>query len=214
VLDHAFVQKGEALDDAEAVLLVHDDEAELVELDVFLEEGVGADDDVGEAGGELRFDELFAFGPDAADEAVGADAEGLQELLEDVVVLLGEDLGGDEEGDLVAAADGGVDGGGGDDGFAGADVSLEEAVHGSGEVHIRVDLGEGPVLGGGEGEGEGAAELGEVVGFEGVGDAGEGVGEGLFAEGEGALEAEELIEDEAAAGGFEGLGGVWEVGLA
>jgi hypothetical protein len=48
-----------------------------------------------------------------------------------------------------------VDGGGGDDGFAGADVALEEAVHGGGLVEVLDDFLEGGLLVGGEGEGEG-----------------------------------------------------------
>ena len=44
--------EGEALVDAEAVLLVDHDQPEVAEVDAGLEDGVGADDEVDVAGGE------------------------------------------------------------------------------------------------------------------------------------------------------------------
>ena len=48
-----FLSEHRPLADAEAVLLVHDDEREIVEIYAFLYEGVCPDDDVGLAGGYL-----------------------------------------------------------------------------------------------------------------------------------------------------------------
>ena len=46
--------QGVALLDAEAVLLVDDDQPEVGELDALLQQGVRADDDAGPAVGDLR----------------------------------------------------------------------------------------------------------------------------------------------------------------
>ena len=51
-----------ALGDAEAVLLVDDAEGEGVELGVVGEQGVGADDEVEVAGGDLGFEGGFVLG--------------------------------------------------------------------------------------------------------------------------------------------------------
>ena len=52
--DCALAAQGVALLDAEAVLLVDDDEAEVGELDVLLEQRVGADDDAGLAADDVE----------------------------------------------------------------------------------------------------------------------------------------------------------------
>lgn len=54
---------------------------------------------------------------------------------------------------MVAGEMGGVHGDGGDDGFAAADVALEEAVHGFGFGGVLENFVYGLALGGGEGEG-------------------------------------------------------------
>ena len=59
---------------------------------------------------------------------------------EGVVVLLGEDGGGHEDGDLIAVLDGFEGGAHGDFGFAVADVAAEEAVHRPGRVHVLLDF--------------------------------------------------------------------------
>ena len=50
----ALAAQGVALLDAEAVLLVDDDQAEVVELHLVLDQGVGADDDAGLAGDQVE----------------------------------------------------------------------------------------------------------------------------------------------------------------
>jgi hypothetical protein len=91
--------------DAEPLLLVDDDQAELLEGDVLLDDPVGPDQDVdGPGGGPLQDVADLGLGAEAAD---GLDGEG--ELGhprgEAPVVLLGEDGRGHEDGDLLAGVD-------------------------------------------------------------------------------------------------------------
>ena len=62
-----------ALFDAEAVLLVDDDESEVAEGDVVLDEGVGADEDVYLAVGELLFEFFLGGGAEGAGEELHID---------------------------------------------------------------------------------------------------------------------------------------------
>ena len=125
----ALLAEVHALADAEAVLLVDDGEAEVGEGDVLLEEGVGADDDRGLAGGEGRELGRALAALVAAGQEVEADAGGLGEGREGEEVLAGEDLGRGHHRRLAAGLDGGEHGEEGDQGLAGADVALQQAVH-------------------------------------------------------------------------------------
>ena len=79
--------------DAEALLLVDDDEAELPELDALGEDRVGADDDVDLAGLEALPGRLRLRGRDQPGEAADLDREALEALLEGVEMLAGEQGG-------------------------------------------------------------------------------------------------------------------------
>ncbi len=201
--------------DAEAVLLVDDDEAEVVEVDFFFDEGVGADGEVDFAAGDAVAGFALGAGVERAGEegdavgAVGAGGPGFaEELAGGEKVLGGEDFGGGHEGDLEAVFDSDERGLEGDDGFAGAYVALEETAHGLGAAHVGDDFAEDALLGRGGLEGEDLFE-----GFADLGAGGEGgavaVAEAATFELEAELEVEELFEDEAAVGG--GAGGL-EVG--
>ena len=76
--------------DAEAVFFVDDGEAEATEVDIFLEEGVGADDDVGFAAFEAGEDGAAFFVGDEAGEEVDAGGEAGEAVGEGAVVLFGE----------------------------------------------------------------------------------------------------------------------------
>ena len=162
----AFGAEAVALFDAEAVLFVDDDESEVIEFDGVLDEGVGADDDVGVAGDDGKEGVVFLSGGHVAGE--GGDGEvdaGVgEEFGEAVSVLVGEDGGGGEEGALFAVFDGLEHGYEGDDGFAGADFALEEALHGVGGVEVGGDGVDDGLLAGGEGVGEVVDEGFAVVG--------------------------------------------------
>src|SRR5271169_4897655 len=73
-------------------------------------------------------------------------------------MLYGENFGGRHESSLRAVFDGDDRGLQGDDGFAAADVALEEAVPGGGLFEVGGDFGEDALLCGGGFEGEDALE--------------------------------------------------------
>ena len=74
------------------------------------------------------------------------------------MVLLGEHLGRRHQRALVPALHGGQQRGDGDDGLARADVALQQPVHRVGGGEVGVDLGDHPLLGGGEREAERGVE--------------------------------------------------------
>ena len=135
-----------ALRDTEAVLLVHDREPEPPVLDALLDERVGADDTRDLARRERRAPGRPLAGRQRRRQEADRDAEGLQELAEGHQVLLGQDLGRRHHRRLVPRLHGGEDGERRDDRLAGADVALEEPVHGARRGHVAADLVPHPLL--------------------------------------------------------------------
>ena len=150
-----------ALLDAEAVLLVDDDEGEVEEVDVLLQQRVGADDDAGVAADDVEQGAAALGGRLAAGEqrhpgAVlgAAQHAALGEVAEHrgdgAVVLRGEHLGGGEQRGLPTGIHGREHRAQGDHGLAGADLALEQAVHrhvapqlvGDGRGHLALAGGE------------------------------------------------------------------------
>ena len=122
--------------DAETLFLVNDHQPQILERDVALQEAVGADDDVHRAGGELADGGgQFGAGAEAGEQF---DAERIigHALAEGVEMLLGQDGGGGEDGDLFAGQGGFEGGANGHFGFAVAHVAADEAVHGAGRFHV------------------------------------------------------------------------------
>ena len=107
-----------ALVDAEAVLLVGDDETEVLILHIRREQGVRADDEGKLAGAECFIQGAALPGPGRGGEQRAGDAEGHEQRRERAVVLLGEDLGRRHEGALKTVFRGHVNGGGSDHRFA------------------------------------------------------------------------------------------------
>ena len=87
-------------------------------------------------------------------------------------MLLGEQLGGRHHRGLVPGPDAGQDGAGGDDGFARADVALQEAIHGYRVLDVVQDFGDGGALVAGELEGKGTGERTDVFSLDPDGAAG------------------------------------------
>src|SRR5262245_38021147 len=110
---------------------------------------LGAGDDVG----------LLLF---AAETREAFDAAGVvgQAFAEGLPVLLGEDGGGDEYGDLPAELDGFEGGADGKLGLAVPDITAEEAVHRAATGHVALDIAEGGELVGGFRVDERVFELG------------------------------------------------------
>ena len=126
--------------DPEAVLLVDDDQTQVGELDLVLDECVGADHqtglaarDRGEQGGAL----LPLVPPR---EPEGLDAQGPEPAGEPPPMLLGQELRGRHQGRLAAALDGLERRQGRHHGLARAHIPLEHALHGMGAGEVRLDL--------------------------------------------------------------------------
>ena len=73
-------------------------------------------------------------------------------------MLFGKDFGRRHHGRLRAGFDGGQRGQGGDDGFAAADIALQQAVHRVGLCHVAADFGYDPFLGIGQGKRQSMAQ--------------------------------------------------------
>ena len=108
--------QGVALFDAEPVLLVDDDKAQVGEVDALLQQGVGADDDAGAALGDVGAPLAAGSGllrageqddPRAGRVAVelAGTPQRAEQLADAAGVLGGQDLGGGEQGGLAAGVD-------------------------------------------------------------------------------------------------------------
>jgi hypothetical protein len=167
--------------DAEALLLVDDQQAQVLEADVAGEQAVGADDDV-DAPLTQPLDRRLGVrrGLEAA-EPLHRDGEAGVPLGEGVQVLLGEQRGGGEHGDLLAVLhrlEGGADR---DLRLAVADVAEDEPVHGDRLLHVLLDVLDGGELVGGLDELEGILELALPGGVGAEGVSGRGLPRGVQA---------------------------------
>ena len=137
--------------DAEAVLLVDDDEGEVAEVDAGLEERVGADEEVDVAGGEAGEDRAPARGPSRgrsarrcarpAASASGAIVRACWRTSSSVGAMMAawragfdDDRGGKQRHHRLA----------------GADIALEKAEHALRPREIGLDLGERRALAAGQ----------------------------------------------------------------
>ena len=197
----------EALQNAEAVLLVDDDEAEPIELDFFFDQGVGADDQLRLAAvDEAAIGALAVFVERAGEQNDAVAAGGaLEQLARGEKMLRGKDLGGRHQRGLVAVFDGDEHGLQGDDGFARAHIALQQAAHGTGLAHVGDDFAEGAFLRRGGMEGQHFADgFADFVGG-GERDAGALAHAAAF-QLEAQFEEEQFFKDQAAMGG--GAGGL------
>src|SRR5882724_13349233 len=141
-----FVHETFALHHAEAMLLVNGDEAETREGDIVFDERMSADDEMGLAGRDtLNRRSLVGMlhpGDEQLDAIAGAfeDAPGAEEMLD------GEDFSGGHKRGLRFVFDGDDRGLQRDNGFAAANVALQETIHGHGLFEVGGDLGEDAFL--------------------------------------------------------------------
>ena len=161
----ALAHKRGALLDAEAVLLVRDDETETEKRHRVADERVRADDDVEQTAGERLF--YFTLLPrgHCARQPADADAERLEQCTQRVFMLLGEDLRRRHEGALAVIFVHKPDARRGDERLARADVALHKAAHRHAGDHILHGGGDGAPLRPGGREGERAVKCLEVGGF-------------------------------------------------
>ena len=123
---------------AEALLLIDDQQAEILELDVLRQQAMGADENVDFAGLDAfrRIDLLLLRRAEARDH-LDVDGKLREAVLEGFEVLEAENGGGREHRDLLAILHGFEGGAHGDFGFAVADVAAEQAVHRRGALPCR-----------------------------------------------------------------------------
>ena len=188
----------QALVHAEAVLFVDDDEGEAGVGDVFLEDGVGADDELGAAVGDSGESGAFFCARHFAGERGEGDGESGEQAADVGRVLFGEQFGRHHQYGLAAGGDGLQAGGEGNDGFTGADVALHEAHHRCRLREVGGDFGADAFLCVREGVGQGGAEVAQERG---IGRQGEGAlaahtGAGVL---DGELVGDEFFKDKAAA---------------
>ena len=133
--------------DAEALLLVDDQETEVLPLDlVLVEDGVRANQDVHLAEAHLLDGLLLLFGCAEAADDIDDRREAVEARRERLVMLLREDRRRHEYSHLLAIHRRLVGRADGDLRLAEADVAAEQAVHGLLLLHIRLDLRDGAQL--------------------------------------------------------------------
>ena len=127
---------------AELVLLVDHHQAELGEADVFLQDGLRADDQVDPSGGDFFQHGGPQLGRHAAGQFRAADLAAGQEPPDREGMLPGEDFRGGHEHGLVSVGHGQQHRVQGHDRLAAAHVALQEAVHRPRPAHVGPDLGD------------------------------------------------------------------------
>ena len=128
-----------ALLDAEAVLLVDHREGQPAELDVRLEQRVGADHEPRVARRQALEARPLLTRRDVAREQLDVEAERLDQLAHGVHVLVGQGLGRGHQRALGVVLDGPQQRVQGDDGLARADVPEQQAVHRAASAQVGVD---------------------------------------------------------------------------
>ena len=118
------------------MLLVEDDQAEARELHVLGEQPVGADEDVDLAGGKVGDGLLLLLLAAEARQFGDLDRPVGKAVGEGVVVLLGQQRGRAQHGDLLAAGDGDEGGAQRDLGLAETDVAADQPVHRLARAHV------------------------------------------------------------------------------
>ncbi len=122
--------------DAEALLLVDDDEAQIRERDVFLQQAMGADDDVDFALGQCAHGLALIFLALEARKLFDEQRETGKASAQRAVMLVRQQRRGDQDGDLLFVRhrlEGRADR---DFRFAVADVAAYNAIHGARALHV------------------------------------------------------------------------------
>ncbi len=153
----SLLAQGQALLHAKAVLLVDDGQPQALEIHPFLDQGMGAHHQAGTAG-RFRLGQT-GLALEAAGEPGHLHPQGFEPGAQFQVMLFGQDFRGRHEGGLPAGFDGLAGRQGRHQGLARPHIPLEQALHGIGLGQIGTDLGHGPLLGPGQGEGQGGLEL-------------------------------------------------------
>ena len=132
--------------DAETLLLVHDEQSEVTERDVFRQQPVCANDDVHLAVGEQRHDLLLLLLRTKAADHFDPDREPGEPILERARVLEGQHGGRRQKRHLLTVHDRLERGAHGDFGLAVANVAAEQSIHRRRRFHVAPDVGDRGLL--------------------------------------------------------------------
>ena len=132
--------------DAEALLLVDDQQAQVVEPDALLDQLVGADDQVHAALRQFLQNALLLLGCGKPGQHLNVHRKGPEPAHGGGVVLLGQHRGGHQNGRLLAVQNALHDSPEGHLRLAVAHVAAQQPVHGARPLHVLLDLLDGPEL--------------------------------------------------------------------
>ena len=122
------------------MLLVHDYHAEFCELYFLLDQGMGANYQLGVALSDVTASFAFAVVLHGASEQHNAVAGAFENASSREIVLLGENFRRRHQRDLVSVFHGNNRGLKGDDGFTRAHIALQQAAHGVRFFHVGGDF--------------------------------------------------------------------------
>ena len=145
----ALASKKLPLGHAEPVLFVSDHQGQPVIDHLFLDQGMGSDDDVRLVGGDLFIGQPLFLCRHGAGHQHGAEGNVIfpEHGLHSLIMLLCQHLCGSHKSPLEAVFCGRDQRQDGDDGLSGAHVSLDQPVHDLSAFKIRVNLRKSPLLG-------------------------------------------------------------------
>ena len=128
---------------AEALLLVDDQQPQILELHIFLQELVGADQQVQTAGAGSLQNAFLLLGGGESGQHLDLHREILEPSAGGGVVLLGQNGGGHQNCRLLAVQDAFHNGPERHLRLAVAHIAAKEAIHGPGLLHILLDVRDG-----------------------------------------------------------------------
>ena len=141
-----FLHQLQALHHAEAVLFVHDDQAEIFEFDAVLNQRVRSDDELRVSLRDVAADVAFAVLFERAGQQHDAVSGSFENLARGKIMLLRQNFGRRHERDLVAVFNRDDRRLEGHDRFARSHVALQQTPHGAGRLHVGGDFFQHPLL--------------------------------------------------------------------
>ena len=130
----------------EPVLFVGDDQPQSGEPDISVQQGMGADDQMGPACRQVHQRGIpFTFSH-ASDQQAHLQIQRFEQLNGRLCVLTGQDFRRRHQSDLPAIRNGGIGGNQRDNRLSGADISLQQPIHGHRLRHVGKNLRNNPLL--------------------------------------------------------------------
>ena len=131
---------------AEALLLIHHHQAQILEGDVLRQQSVRADDQIHLANGKIRQHLILLRRALEAAQALHAERVGAETVAEGALVLLGQHRGGHQHRHLLASAAGAEGRANGHLGLAEAHVAADQPVHRARLMHVALHRSDGGAL--------------------------------------------------------------------